>query len=163
MIGFPELLLIIAIVLILFGPKLVTGLGGTFKKTGKAYKSGFEGAVPDPQEYGDDEDECIEVDAEYEDVAAPALPEGASEASGQSERKQAPPESNHQSTQKRKKTSESSEAPAAGTVAAVQGDRSKRNGKGRKSKGASKAKVIVMLIGVVLAIACIIVIVQGKM
>lgn len=49
MVGVPEALLIAATILVLFGPKLVTGIGKTFRETSEAFREGRDGTEPAPR------------------------------------------------------------------------------------------------------------------
>ena len=61
--GIPELLLIIVIVLIIFGPKRLPQLGSSLGKTVKNIREGME----EDDEPADDAEDVYEDDEEYED------------------------------------------------------------------------------------------------
>lgn len=69
-IGAPELVVILIIVLVLFGPKRLPQLGSSLGKTVKNIREGMESEDAEDVEYEDDEDEDDE-DEEPEEEPAP--------------------------------------------------------------------------------------------
>jgi sec-independent protein translocase protein TatA len=65
-IGAPELIIILVIVLVLFGPKRLPQLGKSLGKTMKAIREGVEGKV------GDDEDEDADAPKKSEEQSKDA-------------------------------------------------------------------------------------------
>ena len=63
-IGAPELIIILVIVLVLFGPKRLPQLGKSIGKTMKAIREGAEGKMA-----ADDEDADVDVDAPKKESA----------------------------------------------------------------------------------------------
>ncbi len=65
--GVPELLIILAVALLIFGPKNLPKLGASLGKTVKSLREGLGG---DKEE--DDDEEIIMEEEEYEEEEAPA-------------------------------------------------------------------------------------------
>ena len=75
-VGAPELIIILVIVLVLFGPKRLPQLGKSLGKTMKAIREGVEGKVGDDEEEGEatpkKSEEQSKDAAKSEDKAKPA-------------------------------------------------------------------------------------------
>lgn len=68
-VGAPELIIILVIILILFGPKRLPQLGKSLGKTMKAIREGAEGKLGDDD---DDEDEATSAPAKKKDADSEA-------------------------------------------------------------------------------------------
>lgn len=67
--GMPELLIILAVILLIFGPKNLPKLGSALGKTVKNLRDGM-GAGEKAAEGSDDEEEVVEVEEEEEEKPA---------------------------------------------------------------------------------------------
>ena len=67
--GLPELLIILAVALLIFGPKNLPKLGATLGKTVRSVREGMDGKELDEGEVVDDEEDDEDEDEEDEESA----------------------------------------------------------------------------------------------